>query len=202
MLRLLPKVLMMATTDSMSTLCQTPAMRITSRIIKRRNLSVGTPWTCVIKQKSDSIHRPERGEYFSGVLFVHPDCRWRDDAQRMCFVRFRAGFELGQSFDEEWYGFYPDPGLSLGSLFWEFARPDRQEPLRYIRMLRRGGGRPGEALLSWEGDSLDCVTLYLFRRVGLTVTYHIKARKTNLRFSPEIQPCVEFMSPLRFLLCC
>lgn len=50
----------------------------------------------------------------SGVLFVYPDSSWKKGMQIMCFISYSADFVLGQTFDERWYGFDSDAGMTLG----------------------------------------------------------------------------------------
>ena len=76
---------------------------------------------------------------FDGVLFVHPDRSWGNGAQRMRYISYVAGFELGQGFDEEWQDIIPDTNRCLGELFYEFARHERQETVNnYQSATKRG----------------------------------------------------------------
>lgn len=75
----------------------------------------------------------------SGVLFVYHERTWRDGVQRMCLISYDAGFELGQTFDERWYGLDPDAGKTLGELVSELARAEGPEPLAiYQNVTERG----------------------------------------------------------------
>ncbi|KAI9043622.1 uncharacterized protein KD926_003392 [Aspergillus affinis] len=58
----------------------------------------------------------------SVVLFVHPDRSWRSGAQRMCYISCSLGFELGQGFDEKWYGFGHPTDQSLGEFVCDLTR--------------------------------------------------------------------------------
>ncbi|KAL2827356.1 hypothetical protein BDW59DRAFT_160321 [Aspergillus cavernicola] len=77
-----------------------------------------------------NIYSPIKGLDLSELLFIHPDRSWRDGAQRMCYITYGPGFELGQPFGEGWYGFeVGDDDESLGLYMWECSRPGWEETL-------------------------------------------------------------------------
>ncbi|KAL4904300.1 hypothetical protein BDW74DRAFT_185626 [Aspergillus multicolor] len=84
-------------------------------------------------------YRPMGGAVFQGMLFVHADRTWRGGAQRMCRIRYGAGFELGQPFDARWFGFGPNTDPSLGHVIFQYSRDDWQEDIGIYQSLAEKG---------------------------------------------------------------